>query len=93
MQFPDIDNNEDHNNISQIQLRGRLGKHLTNNNSVITNFNPLVALDTQDNPNLDPNQFMSQQIMNANSSNTSYIGTQRHNSNAPQTPHEQRIMI
>ena len=83
MMFPDIDNNEDPSSISQIQLRGRIGKHLTNNNSVITNFNPLVALDTQDNPNIDPSQYMSQQNMNINSSSTSHGGTQRHHMNAP----------
>lgn len=59
MMFPDIDNQEDPGNVSQVQLRGKTGKHLTNNNSVITNFNPLVALDTQDNPNIDTSQFLS----------------------------------
>eukprot|EP00347_Sterkiella_histriomuscorum_P020750 403336615 len=92
MMFPDIENSDDCNNISQIQLRGR-GKHSANNNSVITNFNPLIALDTQDNPGFDGSQFVSQQYINPHSHYTSHVGTQRHNSNVPQTPHEQRMMI
>ena len=77
MLFPD-EQSEQINNSQQMQLRGKR-KYTTNNNSVMTNFNPLTALDTYENNNSESNQIMSN-AMNTNNPNSnvhSHIPTQR----------------
>jgi hypothetical protein len=51
MIFPDNEISDEMKNGNQIQLRGK--KNTTSNNSVMTNFNPLTALDTYENNNFD----------------------------------------
>lgn len=66
MMFPDIENSDDGASTKNIQLRGQ--RKITNNNSVMTNFNPLTAMDTYENNTNDGIQYLSSnQIGNSNS--------------------------
>ena len=77
MNFPEMEENGYNNDKQQaLQIRDRVKN--TNNTSVMTNFNPLTALDTYENNNFDGNAFLSQIInQGAHSQYPSHVSTQR----------------
>ena len=52
MIFPDVEVSDDGTGNGQIQLRS-VRQKANNNHSVMTNFNPLTALDTYENNHFD----------------------------------------
>lgn len=67
MMFPEMDNSDDYNTntntnnnnqYKQVQLKGPK-KNIANSSSILTNYNPLTAMDSYENNTNDANSFIN----------------------------------